>query len=508
MTAAVLAIDQGTTATKAALVSPDGDMTAFATVPVARSYPRPGWVEQDPLELWRSVLAAVAKLPRTEISCIAVANQRESVLFWDRRTGTPLTPCVSWQCNRGAPLCSALRAAGAEPTVRKLTGLPLDPMFSASKFRQLLDANGALHKAASSGVACGGTVDSWLAWNLSGGALHVTDAGNASRTLLLDIHRLEWSEELLDLFGISAALLPRVVGSSEILGETVAQGAIPRAPLAGLAADSHAALFGLGCLKPGTAKATYGTGTSLASPTGAEPGRSANGLATTVAWLLAAPTFALEGNVFSSGATVEWVARLLGLESADAVARLARTVPDAGGAHIVPGFAGLGAPYWRPEARGRVTGLTFGTGPAQLARAAIESIAFQVTDLVRALESDIGHALEEIHVDGGPTRNRVLMQLQADLLGCTVVRTRAQDAAALGAAFLGGLATGLFGDEQTVAEIGHRGDRIEPAMGEQDRQEMLSGWHQVIGEVVDRDADRSDRDGPDRDGPDRDGTVR
>jgi glycerol kinase len=480
---AVLAVDQGTTGTKAVLVSPEGETVAFATVPVHRSYPSPGRVEQDPVELWESVLNAVGQLPKAEISCVAVANQRESVVIWDRRTGLPLTPCVSWQCNRGAALCHELRVAGAGVLVQELTGLPLDPMFSAPKLSQLLSADAGLRRAAARGDAYAGTVDSWLAWNLSGGSLHVTDAGNASRTLLFDIRRLEWSEALLDLFDIPATVLPGVVASSQVIGETRAAG-VPAAPIAALAADSHAALYGLGCLRPGTAKATYGTGTSVASPTGGAVGRSRNGLAATLAWLHGSPTYALEGNIYSSGATVEWLARLLGLEGAGAVERLAATVSGSGGAHIVPGFAGLGAPHWRSDARGLIAGLTFGTGAGQLARAAIESIAFQVTDLVEALDTDVGHPVKELRADGGPTSNDVLMQLQADLLGRPIVRTRAPDAAALGAAFLGGLATGVFKDEAAVEELGRRGDRVEPDMATEHRQELLSAWHTAVSRVT------------------------
>jgi len=457
---------------------------AFASVPVSRGYPSPGWVEQDPLELWQSVLQAVGRLPRVAISCVAVANQRESVLVWDRRTGAPLTPCASWQCSRGAPLCSELRAKGLEPLVTDLTGLPLDPMFSASKLQKLLDDDNALRRSAERGEVCAGTVDSWLAWNLSGGSLHVTDAGNASRTLLFDIHRLNWSEELLEIFGIPGGFLPTVVASSGVLGETVAQGPVPAAPIAALAADSHAALFGLGCLRPGTAKATFGTGTSLASPTAGDLRRSRAGLATSVAWLAGSPAYVLEGNVYSSGATVEWLAQLLGVDGAAAVEQLAGTATDAGGTHIVPGFAGLGAPYWQPGSRGAITGLTFGTGRAQLARAAVESIAFQVADLFAALEADVGAPIAELRVDGGATGNDVLMQLQADLLGRPVLRSRAPDAAALGAAFLGGLAVGVFQDEELIVQLAGLGERIEPRMPSEQRDKLLGPWHEALSRVT------------------------
>ncbi len=483
MTPVVLAIDQGTTATKAMLVAPSGERAGFASAPVGRSYPRPGWVEQDPTELWESVLAAVAKLPPAHVEAVGISSQRESVLIWDRATGRPLTPCVSWQCARGAELCRSLLAAGVEPLVRELTGLPLDPMFSASKLRHLLDADPAVRAAAVAGDACAGTVDSWLAWNLTSGQLHVSDAGNASRTMLFDLRSLDWSEQLLELFDVPRACLPKVVPSGGLIGETVPQGAVPKAPLAALAADSHAALYGLGCLRPGTAKATYGTGTSVASPTGAEPTRSKYGLATSVAWLQEAPTFALEGNLFSSGATVDWVARLLGLEGPLAVEQLARTVRGPGSVHIVPAFAGLGAPYWCPEARGQISGLTFATGPAEVAWAALASIAFQVADLIGALEKDVG-PLDELHADGGATSNDVVMQLQADLLGCPVVRSQVVDASALGAAFLAGLATGFFGGEDDIESIGRRGQTIEPKMPDADRDQLLVAWHEAVSRAL------------------------
>jgi glycerol kinase len=484
VTEVVLAVDQGTSATKVMFVSASGEAVGFASVAVGRTYPRPGWVEQDPREIWQSVLAAVEQLPRAQVQAVGICSQRESVLFWDRGTGRPLTPCVGWQCTRGAELCRSLRAGGAEPLVRELTGLPLDAMYSASKLRHLLDADPSLRAAALSGNACAGTVDSWLAWNLTGGELHVSDAGNASRTLLFDIQRLAWSEQLLELFDVPGACLPRVVPSGGLIGETVPQGAVPRAPLAALAADSHAALYGLGCLRKGTAKATYGTGTSLASPTGLEPARSKYGLATSVAWLRSTPTFVLEGNVFSSGATVEWVAKLLGLQGPSALEELARTVPGAGGIHLVPGFAGLGAPHWCSEARGEITGLTFATGRAELAWAALESTAFQVADLVSALEKDTGRRLKELHVDGGATGNDVLMQLQADLIGCPIVRSEARDASALGAAFLAGLATRFFDSEDDIEVIGQQGETIEPKMRETEREERLAAWHEAVYRAV------------------------
>ena len=479
----ILAIDQGTTATKALVMSTDGDVESFASVGVKRYYPRPGWVEQDASELWESVLAAVGQLSWQEVVAVGIASQRESVVIWDRVSGRPLTPCVSWQCTRGAGICDSLRANGAEEWARERTGLPLGPMFSASKLASLLDSDRALRASAESGAALAGTIDSWLAWNLSGGALHVTDAGNASRTMLMDLSQLAWDPTLLDLFNVPPAMMPEIVATSGVVGETVPRGPLPRAPIAALVADSHAAMYALGCTGPGTAKATYGTGTSLASPTGEERIRSGHGLATSVAWLRDVPTFVLEGNILSSGATVDWVGQLIGLDGALGVEQLARTVPNSGGVHIVPGFAGLGAPYWRPDARGQINGLTFGTGPAELARAAIESIAFQVADLVVALEGDTNTRLEELRADGGATGNDVLMQFQADLLGCPVVRTDAPDAAAMGAAYMAATAVGALSPDQ-IEKYAGTGEVIEPRMTSERRAELYDGWrHAVMREV-------------------------
>jgi glycerol kinase len=481
----ILAIDQGTTSTKAVLVSASGVARASSSVGVMRRYPRPGWVEQDPRELSDSVVAAIEGLPKTDVAALAVTNQRESIIVWDRTSGRPLSPCVSWQCTRGAGLCADLRAAGAEHMVTEITGLPLDATFSASKLRHLLDADPRLRAAAESGSACAGTVDSWLIWKLTGGALHVTDAGNAARTLLFDIHRLDWSDELLALFDIPGSLLPRVLPSSGLVGESVSLAGLPPLPIVAVAADSHAALFGLGCLGVGTAKATYGTGTSVMSATGAEIRRSRSGLAATVAWVRNEPTYALEGNVFSTGSTIDWLAGVLGLAAPAEVERLAENVPDSGGVHLVPAFVGLGAPHWQPEARGRITGLTFGSGAAELARAAVDSTAFQVADLVEALALDLERPLSELRVDGGASRNDRLMQLQADLLGCPVVRSNAPNAAALGVAFLGGLAVGMFAGESEIAALARDWDRFEPKLDLGRREELLAGWRAVASEVVD-----------------------
>jgi glycerol kinase len=479
----ILAIDQGTTSTKGLLVSDTGRTVASAMVPVARRYPHPGWVEQDAQELWASVGSVIAQLPNAAPACLALSNQRESVLMWDRAGGQPLTPCVGWQCNRGAELCAELRAAGADSMVRELTGLPLDPMFSASKLRHLLDADPALRAAAASGAACAGTVDSWLLFKLSGGTVHATDAGNASRTMLFDIHRLAWSDELLELFNVPRACLPRVQASSGAIADAVPLGGLPAVPITASLADSHAAAFGLGCVHPGSAKATYGTGTSLLTPTGHVLRESRTGLTTTVAWLRDEVTYALEGNVLSSGATVDWLAGVLGLADADAAQRLASSVPNSGGVHIVPAFVGLGAPYWEPNARAAITGLTFGAGAAELARAAVESIAFQVADLVAALEADLEHPLVELRVDGGASRNDMLMQFQADLLGCPVARAEDPNASALGAALMGGLAAGIFAGDDELTALERTRERYEPSVSADERHELLSAWHAAVADA-------------------------
>jgi glycerol kinase len=475
----VLAIDQGTSSTKAVLVDGDGAVRARSAVAVRCAFPQPGWVEQDPLELWRSVVEAIDSVLAGGAApgALAVANQRESVLIWDRADGRPLGPCVGWQCRRGTELTRRARARGAAELVEETTGLPLDPSFSAPKLQWLLDSDPRLRPAAARGEICAGTVDSWLVWQLTGGRVHATDAGNASRTLLFDLRTRDWSDELLALFDVPRPCLPAVVPSWGEVGEASASGRLPSTPIATVLADSHAALYSQGCGAPGTAKATFGTGTSVMAATGAEPVRSRNGLATTIAWAAPEPTYALEGNILSSGATVRWVADLLRVADEE-VERLAASVPDAGGVHLVPAFAGLGAPYWDAAARGRIEGLTFSSGRAQLARAAVESIAYQVADLVEAIEADLDAPLRELRVDGGAGRNDALVQLQADLLGKPVLRSASSDGAAVGAALLAGAAAGLWSAEDAVERSSRAADRFEPAGG--GARESLAAWREAV----------------------------
>lgn len=488
--ALVLAVDQGTTNTKAVTVGADGAVVARHSVPVSRRYPRPGWVEQDGRELWASVLEAIdAVLQQTgvEPACLAITNQRESVLVWDRASGEPLGPCVGWQCQRGASVCAELRAAGADRLVGELTGLPLDAAFSASKLRWLLDSDPRVRAAAERGEACAGTVDSWLAWKLTGGALHVTDTGNASRTLLLDVHALHWSAELLELFDIPEACLPEIVPSAGVLArEAAGEERLAGLPIAALAADSHAALYGHGCVRPRTAKATFGTGTSLMTPTGDTVPSSRHGLSPTVAWSRAEPTYALEGNILSSGATVEWLAELLRLEGGPAAVEALAADADRGEVYVIPAFAGLGAPYWEPDARGRVEGLTFATGRAELARSAVDSIAYQVNDLVEAVDGDLDAPLSELRIDGGASRNDELVQFQADLLGRPVLRNASPDAAAVGAAYLAGVAVGIWSGDDEVERLPREFDRFEATLDRATRDRLVAGWRSALGRAYDR----------------------
>jgi glycerol kinase len=478
----IIAVDQGTTATKAAVIDEQGRVVAHVKLPVSRSYPRPGWVEQNPNSLWHSVRNAIMQLQHVDAQVIALTNQRESVLFWDRKTGEPLTPCVSWQCTRGTDICRALVENGGATMVRELTGLPVDPMFSASKLRWLLDADASLRSSAESGRACAGTIDSWIISKLTGGELHVSDVGNASRTLLLDVHRAEWSEELLGLFGIPAACLPRLVASGGPIGEVRAAG-LQRTIIGASLADSHAAAYGLGCTSRGRAKATYGTGTSVLAPVGPELVGSDHGLAATIAWSLdSQTTYALEGNVFSSGATVEWVSGVLGLSGPGEVEHLAAGAQDAAGVHIVPAFSGLGAPYWATDARGLISGLTFASGRAQIARAALDSIALQVTDLAQALGSDLQQPITELRVDGGASRNDGLMQRQADLLGVPVIRLDDTDASIRGVALAAAGSLRVSTDSLRLSEPAWT--RFDPKISDDLRAEQLAGWHSAVARAL------------------------
>jgi glycerol kinase len=483
----ILAIDQGTTNTKALLMDRDGRAIHQASRPVAIRFPQPGWVEQDARELWHSVAEAAGTcLERaggvTPIA-IGISNQRESVLVWDRRSGEPLGPCITWQCRRTSEFCARLRAEGRASFLAERTGLPIDPLFSASKARWLLDQTPHGSKRAADGELAVGTVDSWLLWNLTGGARHACDYTNASRTQLFNIHQLAWNAELLDLFGIPCASLPQPLPSSSIFGETAAGLThLPAGvPIAAMAGDSHAALFGHAIFTPGAVKATYGTGSSLMCVT-ESPVLSAHGIAATVAWSAVGQTrYALEGNIAATGAAVDWLGEFLGLEArAEDVAKLAESVPDSAGVYLVPAFAGLGAPHWNDRARGVLTGLTRGATAAHAARAAIECIAYQVRDVFDAMERDAGAGLPQLLADGGATRNDLLMQFQADILGRPVAASAAAEVSALGAAWLAGLTAGVWKslDELRALPRGER--RFEPVMASARREELYAGWREAV----------------------------
>jgi len=481
----ILAIDQGTTNTKALLISKSGEVVTRASRRVSISYPAPGWVEQDADELWRSVHEVMAecleKAPKGAIAAIGISNQRESVVAWDRRTGTPVGPCIIWQCRRTANKCRELLNCDQAALIQELSGLGIDPLFSASKAAWLLHHTDDGVKRARDGELLVGTVDSWLLWNLTRGAVHATDVSNASRTQLMNLARAEWDGRLLDAFGIPPACLPEIRPSSGIFAETAAGARIPAGiPIAALAGDSHAALFGHAAFQPGAVKATYGTGSSLMSLTEHVP-RSCHGLSSTIAWdINGVITYALEGNITNSGATLDWMSRFLRHETTAATAAVAGSTSDSGGVYIVPAFAGLGAPHWDPLARGVITGLTGASSAEQASRAALESIAYQINDVLVAMKKDMRRELPELLTDGGARANDVLMQFQADISDCTVLRSASADLSARGAAWLAGLAAGEWKSLDELRELRGQVDRFTPSMQGSRREELLSGWYDAL----------------------------
>ena len=484
----VLALDQGTTSSRAIVFDDTGRMVAVARREFRQSYPQPGWVEHDPAEIWSSQCAviaevlAAARLTARDLSAVGITNQRETTLVWDRRTGAPIAPALVWQDRRTAPLCDALRAAGHETLFTARTGLLMDPYFSGTKVRWLLDQVPGARSRAERGELAFGTVDSWLIWNLTGGRLHVTDATNAARTLLFNLHTGAWDHELLKLLDVPARLLPEVRDSCGVVGEISALPELKGVPIAGVAGDQHAALFGQTCFRPGQAKNTYGTGCFLLMQTGDTPVRSANRLLTTPAWRIGGRTdYALEGSVFIGGAVVQWLRDGLGLirHSSD-IEALAASVPDNGGVYFVPAFAGLGAPHWDAYARGSLQGLTRGATAGHIARAALESMAFQSFDVLQAMERDAGLPLKELRVDGGACANNLLMQFQADLLQVPVVRPKVTETTALGAAYLAGLATGVWSAREELAAHGGVDRVFEPRQPAAALEPLRAGWNKAL----------------------------
>jgi glycerol kinase len=486
---AILALDQGTTSSRAIVFDADGRALGFDQREFPQLFPQPGWVEHDPAEIWASQLAVArgalrnARLSAADVAAIGITNQRETTILWERATGKPVANAIVWQDRRTAPLCDELRERGLGELVTAQTGLVLDPYFSATKIAWLLDSVDGLRARAEAGEVAFGTVDSWLIWNLTGGSRHVTDVTNASRTMLFDIHRLAWSDELLAAFGIPRAILPDVLPCTADFGLTAVAHFGAAIRIAGVAGDQQAALVGQAGFDAGLAKNTYGTGSFVVLNTGDRVVRSEHGLVATVAFAFepGRATYALEGSIFVTGAAVQWLRDGLGIiERSSDVERLAREVSDSGDCLFVPAFAGLGAPYWDPYARGTVVGITRGTTRAHLARAALDAMAYQTADVVAAMERDAAVVLTELRVDGGASANDLTMQFQADVLGVPVSRPAVVETTALGAAYLAGLQVGFWGDVATVARQWREEARFVPAMDVSRRAELLGRWRRAV----------------------------
>ena len=481
----ILALDQGTSSSRSIVFDAQGAVVAMAQRELTQIFPRPGWVEHDPHEIWHSQFTtaqealARAGLQASDIAALGITNQRETTVVWNRRTGEPIYNAIVWQDRRGEPLCAALRAQGLAEPIRHSTGLVVDAYFSATKLRWILDNVSGAHLAAAQGELAFGTVDSWLLWKLTGGHVHATDVSNASRTMLFDIRHNVWDRELLKALHVPDSVLPQVHASSHVYGETTLFGA--PIPIAGMAGDQQAALFGQACFKAGLAKNTYGTGCFMLMHTGAEFRQSQHGLITTAAaQATAAPQYALEGSVFIGGAVVQWLRDgLRAIHNSSEVEALAASVPDSGGVVFVPAFTGLGAPYWNAQARGAIVGLTRGTTAAHVARAALESIAFQSAGLLQAMSRDAA-PVAELRVDGGACVNDLLMQFQADLLGIPVVRPKVTETTALGAAYLAGLATGLYESQDAIAALWAEERRFMPTMPREQAAARIAEWEHAV----------------------------
>lgn len=486
----ILALDQGTTSSRAVIFNRKGEIVSLAQYPFAQHYPQLGWVEHDAKEIWSTQLAAAktviekAEITPNQIAGIGITNQRETVVLWDRETGEPLYNAIVWQCRRTSAFCDELRAKGHENLIQEKTGLLIDAYFSGSKIHWLLDNVPNAREKAQAGKLAVGTIDSWLIWQLSGGRLHVTDPSNASRTMLFNIHTMEWDDELLALFDIPKAILPKVVASSEIIGETDPSVLVTNIPICGIAGDQQAALFGQGCFERGQVKNTYGTGCFMLLNIGEQAVKSNQKLLTTIAWQIGneKPLYALEGSVFIAGAAVQWLRDGLQIiDSAAETEELAASVADSGGVYLVPAFVGLGAPYWDQYARGAIVGITRGTTRAHIVRATLEAIAYQTRDLVEAFCQDAKCELSEIRVDGGATANNLLLQLQADILGLPVARPKMVESTVAGAAYLAGLACHYWKDTDELLElIGSSVTRFKPNLEEEKRKLNYKNWRRAV----------------------------
>ncbi|HCK16680.1 TPA: glycerol kinase [Candidatus Poribacteria bacterium] len=488
----ILSIDQGTTGTTILLMDAEGEIVGKESREFTQYYPKPGWVEHDAIEIWEVTCQVVVDLvsaynAKNQIIAIGVTNQRETTVIWDRRTGNPIHPAIVWQCRRTSEICSDLKKQGLEEKIKSKTGLVTDPYFSSTKVLWILDQVDNARSLADQGYLAFGTIDSWLLWNLTDGTSHATDQTNASRTMLFNINTLQWDEELLEIFQVPVSILPEVQPSSNIFGTTKGLEFLPDSiPISGMAGDQQAALFGQLCTQSGVAKNTYGTGCFLLLNTGDQPIQSESGLLTTLACSLdQKPTYALEGSVFIAGAAIQWLRdELHFVDSAAETEVLAESLNDSDGVFVVPAFTGLGAPYWDPNAKGAILGLTRGTTPSHIVRASLESIAFQSADLVEAMIYDAGLQLHQLRVDGGAASNNFLMQFQADLLGVDIERPRHIETTAIGAAYLAGLGVGLWGNIDEL-ELHRQVDRVfSPQMSELQRQDKLSAWRNAVKRVL------------------------
>jgi len=484
----ILALDQGTTSSRAILFDHSGRIQSIAQKEFKQIFPQPGWVEHDPLEIWSSQ-ASVASEARlkigaapADIAAIGITNQRETTIVWDRETGAPVYNAIVWQDRRTAPLCEQLKQSGFSDKIRSKTGLVIDAYFSGSKIRWILDHVAGARKKASEGKLAFGTVDSWLVWKFTNGQVHATDITNASRTLLFNIRDQKWDEELLEILDIPKSMLPEVKESSALFGETDTSLFPVNIPIAGIAGDQHAALFGQMCLEKGMVKNTYGTGCFMLMNIGERFVESKNNLLTTVAWKINGQIqYAFEGSIFIAGAVVQWLRDGLGIiRNSAEIEALASQVEDTDGVYFVPAFAGLGAPYWNPDARGTMVGITRGTRAAHIARAAVESIAYQTMDVLKAMEADAGVSIKELRVDGGATANDLLMQFQADLLQCNVIRPEITETTALGAAYLAGLAVGFWKNTAEIARWWKSEKEFLPKKSSADMQSGIDSWKQAL----------------------------
>jgi glycerol kinase len=484
----ILALDQGTTSSRAIVFDNKGSIISLAQKEFSQFFPQPGWVEHDPLEIWSTQLGVAAEaitragLSVKNIAAIGITNQRETTIVWERASGRPLYNAIVWQDRRTAAFCDELKAKGINLLIQNKTGLIVDAYFSATKVKWILDnVDGAMDRA-NRGELCFGTVDTWLLWNLTKGQAHSTDVSNASRTMLCNIHTLQWDEELLQIFGIPMSMLPRICSSSEIYGYSQNILSAHNIPIAGIAGDQQAALFGQMCTQPGMVKNTYGTGCFMLMNTGEKPVISTNNLLTTVAWKVnGVAQYALEGSVFIAGAIVQWLRDSLGIiKSSAEVESLAATVPGSEGVYVVPAFAGLGAPHWDQHARGIIPGLTRGSTAANIARAALDSIAYQTMDVLKAMEADAGISVRELRVDGGATVNNLLMQFQSDILDTAVVRPVITETTALGAAYLAGLAVGFWPNMEAIQDQWQVDQKFVSSMSEEERRKLAKEWQRAI----------------------------